>query len=168
MVRNECRIPCPPCSLCSLPDNPLHVRGVQESGRVNLKSKILSYLIFSAMCLTWVIWFMMCLVDPYAIDLPVTVRWIGFGVFLLACGLALGALIQLRGLEDIDHLVAGGLFSKLRHPMYAGFLLLDRGVVGVSWRCGQPVGRGPRHRQHSLLATVGGCVNGIPIRQPAS
>jgi protein-S-isoprenylcysteine O-methyltransferase Ste14 len=101
----------------------------KKAGRVNLKSKILFYLIFSAMCLMWVSWFMMCLVDPYAINLPVTVRWIGFGVFLVAWGLALGALIQLRGLEDIDHLVTGGLFSKLRHPMYTGFIFW---IVGGS------------------------------------
>jgi protein-S-isoprenylcysteine O-methyltransferase Ste14 len=95
----------------------------KKAGRVNLKNKILFYLIFSVMCTMWVSWFRMCLVDPYAINLPVAVRWIGFGVFLVAWGLALGALIQLRGLEDIDHLVTGGLFSKLRHPMYTGFIL---------------------------------------------
>lgn len=101
----------------------------KKAGRVNLKSKILFSLIFSVMCLMWISWFMMCLVDPYAINVPVTVRWIGFGVFLVAWGLALGALIQLRGLEDIDHLVTGGLFSRLRHPMYTGFILW---IVGWS------------------------------------
>jgi protein-S-isoprenylcysteine O-methyltransferase Ste14 len=35
----------------------------------------------------------------------------------------MGAVIQLRGLEDIDHLVKTGLFSKIRHPMYTGFIL---------------------------------------------
>jgi len=101
----------------------------KKAGRVDLKNRILFYLIFSVMCLMWVSWFMMCVVDPYAIILPVTVGWIGFGVFLVGWGLALGALIQLRGLEDIDHLVTGGLFVKLRHPMYTGFILW---IVGWS------------------------------------
>lgn len=101
----------------------------KKAGRVNLKNKVLFSLIFSVMCLMWVSWFMMCRVDPYAINLPVSVKWIGFGVFLVAWGLALGALMQLRGLEDIDHLVTGGLFSKLRHPMSTGFILW---IVGSS------------------------------------
>jgi protein-S-isoprenylcysteine O-methyltransferase Ste14 len=37
--------------------------------------------------------------------------------------LAVVALIQLRGVENIDHLVSTGLFKKLRHPMYTGFIL---------------------------------------------
>jgi protein-S-isoprenylcysteine O-methyltransferase Ste14 len=36
---------------------------------------------------------------------------------------AVGALLQLRGLENIKHLVTSGLFKKIRHPMYAGFVL---------------------------------------------
>lgn len=119
----------------------------KKAGRVNLKSKILFSLIFSVMCLMWVSWFMMCPVDPYAVNLPVTVRWIGFGVFLVGWGLALGALMQLRGLEDIDHLVTGGLFSKLRHPMYTGFILW---IVGWSVYHGAAV---------SLLVGVLGIAN---------
>jgi protein-S-isoprenylcysteine O-methyltransferase Ste14 len=119
----------------------------KKAGRVNLKSKIFFYMIFSVMCLMWVSWFMMCPVDPYAINVPVAVRWIGFGVFLLAWGLALGALIQMRGLEDIDHLVTGGLFSKLRHPMYTGFILW---IVGWSVYQGAAV---------SLVAGVLGIAN---------
>jgi protein-S-isoprenylcysteine O-methyltransferase Ste14 len=101
----------------------------KKSGRVDLKNKILFSLIFSVMCLMWVSWFLMCPVDPYAVDLPLAVQWFGFGVFLVGWGLALGALVQLRGLEDIDHLVTGGLFLKLRHPMYTGFILW---IVGWS------------------------------------
>ena len=32
-------------------------------------------------------------------------------------------MIQLKGLENINHLVTTGLFSKIRHPMYDGFIL---------------------------------------------
>jgi protein-S-isoprenylcysteine O-methyltransferase Ste14 len=95
----------------------------KKAGRVDLKNKILFSLIFSVMCLMWVSWFTMCPLDPYAVNLPSAVPWIGLGMFLIGWGLALGALAQLRGLEDIDHLVTGGLFAKLRHPMYTGFIL---------------------------------------------
>ena len=35
----------------------------------------------------------------------------------------------MRGLENIDHLVTTGLFSRLRHPMYVGFILWILGWV---------------------------------------
>jgi protein-S-isoprenylcysteine O-methyltransferase Ste14 len=37
--------------------------------------------------------------------------------------LAIGATIHLRGIENIDNLKTKGLFSKIRHPMYLGFIL---------------------------------------------
>jgi protein-S-isoprenylcysteine O-methyltransferase Ste14 len=43
--------------------------------------------------------------------------------------LAIGGVLQLRGLENIDHLVTTGLYSRLRHPMYAGFVLWIGGWV---------------------------------------
>jgi len=94
----------------------------KKAGKVNLKSKTLFSLIFTAMCLMWVSWFLMCPRDPYPLDLPPAARWTGLGVFLLGWGLAIGALIQLKRLEDTDHLVTTGLFSVLRHPMYTGFI----------------------------------------------
>jgi protein-S-isoprenylcysteine O-methyltransferase Ste14 len=95
----------------------------KRAGRVNLKNKALFALIFAAMCVIWVSWFVMCSLDPWELPLPQSLRWMGLGIFLIGWCLALGALIQLKGLEDIDHLVTTGLFSKLRHPMYTGFIL---------------------------------------------
>ena len=94
----------------------------KKAGRVDLKNRGLFYVIFSVMCLMWISWFVMCPLDPYAVLLPPAVQWAGLGIVLVGWGLALGALSQLRGLEDIDHLVTGGLFSRLRHPMYTGFV----------------------------------------------
>lgn len=94
----------------------------KKAGRVNLKSKILFWTIFTTMCLLWVSWFVMCPLDPWSLDVPLAVRLTGLAVVLIGWALAIGALLQLRGLEDIDHLVTGGLFSKLRHPMYTGFI----------------------------------------------
>ena len=95
----------------------------KKAGRANLKSKVLFAIIFTAMCLMWISWFMMCPLDPWPINLPPIVRSTGLGIFITGWVLALGALAQLKGLEDIDHLVTSGLFSKLRHPMYTGFML---------------------------------------------
>lgn len=43
--------------------------------------------------------------------------------------LAVGSAVQLRGVANIDHLVTTGLYSRLAHPMYAGFLLWIAGWV---------------------------------------
>lgn len=93
----------------------------KKAGRVNTKA--LFPLIFSAMCLFWISWFAMCPLDPLDLGVPQAVRVVGIALVVLGVILAVGALVQLKGLEDIDHLVTSGLFSKLRHPMYTGFIL---------------------------------------------
>ncbi len=96
---------------------------LKKHGRVNPKSTALFMFILEVMIVLWVSWFLMCPKDPLHIALPGIVRWAGFGAFVLGWILGLGALIQLRGVENIDHLVTTGLFAKLRHPMYTGFIL---------------------------------------------
>ena len=96
---------------------------LKKAGRVNPKSIIIFSIILFAMCLMWASWFNMCTLDPFHLSLPRIVRWIGFGTFLAGLGLSIGAVIQLKGLENIKHLVTTGLFSKIRHPMYDGFIL---------------------------------------------
>ncbi len=117
----------------------------KKAGRANTKA--LFPIIFTAMCLLWVSWFAMCPLDPLPVDVSVPGRWGGFGIFVVGWILALTALVQLRGLEDIDHLVTSGLFSRLRHPMYTGF---------VCWIIGWGVYHGAAV---SLLAGLIGIIN---------
>jgi protein-S-isoprenylcysteine O-methyltransferase Ste14 len=71
----------------------------------------------------------MCSSDPTRLVLSGTLHSIGLGAWIIGLGLALGALIQLRGVENIDHLITTGLFSKFRHPMYLGFIFWIIGWV---------------------------------------
>lgn len=104
----------------------LAIRAVYEvlknASRVNLESKPVFAFIFTAMCVLWVSWFSLCPSDPFRIDLPGIVRWIGLAIVIFGLVLALAALAQLRGVENIDHLVTTGVFRRIRHPMYVGFL----------------------------------------------
>jgi protein-S-isoprenylcysteine O-methyltransferase Ste14 len=102
---------------------------LKEAGKVDTKNTAIFAVVFVAMCLMLASWPAMCPRDPWRIAFPGVVRWIGRGVLLAALGLALGALFQLRGLENIDHLVTTGLFSRIRHPMYTGFVLWIVGWV---------------------------------------
>jgi protein-S-isoprenylcysteine O-methyltransferase Ste14 len=95
---------------------------LKEARRINPENKLIFAFVFCSMCVLWISWFILCPSDPVRIDLPDSVRWIGFAIFILGILLAVGALLQLRGVENIDHLVTTGLFRKLRHPMYIGFI----------------------------------------------
>jgi len=96
---------------------------LKEAGKVNLESKLIFALIFATMCALWACWFALCPLDPFRLHLPNPVQYGGLALFVLGLILAVGALLQLRGVENIDHLVTTGLFAKLRHPMYSGFIL---------------------------------------------
>jgi protein-S-isoprenylcysteine O-methyltransferase Ste14 len=94
---------------------------LKEAGKVNSESKIVFGFIFATMCALWVSWFALCPLDPFQINLPDAVRWSALALFVVGMVLAIGALLQLRGLENIDHLITTGLFKRIRHPMYTGF-----------------------------------------------
>ena len=94
----------------------------KKRGGARSQSKVLYVLVFISMCVLWASWFAMCPKDPVTLELPDMLSWLGLGVFMVGLVLAFGALIQLRGVENINHLVTKGLFARLRHPMYIGFI----------------------------------------------
>jgi len=96
---------------------------LKEAGKVNPESKLIFAIIFTTMCVLWACWFSLCPIDPFRVSLPGWTPWVGFALFTLGMILTIGALTQLKGLENIDHLVTTGLFAKIRHPMYTGFIL---------------------------------------------
>jgi protein-S-isoprenylcysteine O-methyltransferase Ste14 len=96
---------------------------LKKNGRISPNNTITFSIVFLAMFLMWASWFNMCPLDPLQVPLPRVVNWIGFGIFLIGLALAIGATIYLRGVENIKNLVTKGLFSKIRHPMYLGFIL---------------------------------------------
>jgi protein-S-isoprenylcysteine O-methyltransferase Ste14 len=102
---------------------------LKKAGRVNPKNIVVFAVVLVAMCLMWASWFGMCPLDPLRLSLPDMARWMGAGMLIAGLVLSLGALAQLRGVENINHLVTTGLFSKIRHPMYAGFILWIFGWV---------------------------------------
>ena len=96
---------------------------LKKSDRADSRNKLVFVAVFGAMCLTWAGWFEMGKLDPVKMALPAPLRFAGLLLVVVGFILAVGSLIQLKGLENIDNLVSSGLFSKIRHPMYTGFLL---------------------------------------------
>ena len=103
------------------------VRTVYEllkgAGRADPNNNVLFAFIFLGMCALWISWFAMGPLDPVPAILPLMVRWIGLTLVLVGVAIAVGALIQLKGLENIKSLRTTGLYVRLRHPMYTGFIL---------------------------------------------
>jgi protein-S-isoprenylcysteine O-methyltransferase Ste14 len=96
---------------------------LKKARKINPENKSLVAVIFVVMVVLWLSWFNMCPIDPWRQKVPGGLEWIGLGAVILGLGLALGALVQLRGVENITHLVTNGLFARIRHPMYTGFML---------------------------------------------
>ena len=103
---------------------------LKKAGTVKAGNRAVFAVVLVAMCLVLASWPVMCPLDPWGKASSGVMRWIGIGMVTAGLALAVGGLFQLRGVEDIDHLVATGLYSRLRHPMYAGFILW---IVGWVW-----------------------------------
>ncbi len=109
---------------------------LKEKGKVRGKNRLLFASVFAAMMLMWMSWFAMCQLDPVRLNVTGTVRSVGLAVEAAGLVLALAALVQLRGLENIKQLVTSGLFARIRHPMYLGFVLW---IIGCTLQHGAVV-----------------------------
>ena len=93
--------------------------------------KVSFVIILIDMLLLWTSWFALCSLDVYRIYLVSGIRY--FGLFLVVSGVIifLTALFTIKTLESYEgELIIGGIYSKIRHPMYLGFIL---------WLLGFPV-----------------------------
>jgi protein-S-isoprenylcysteine O-methyltransferase Ste14 len=102
---------------------------LKKDGRVDTHGKAVFTVVFVAMSCMLASWPAMCRLDPARLALGAGQPLIGGALVAAALGLAFGGLAQLRGLEDVDHLVTSGLYAHLRHPMYVGFVLWIVGWV---------------------------------------
>jgi protein-S-isoprenylcysteine O-methyltransferase Ste14 len=95
---------------------------LKQLGRVDPKNRAVFITVFLDMMAMWLAWFALSEQDESRLGLPAWVRWIGLAVTLGGVVLAIGALAQLRALENTTVLVTTGFFAKLRHPMYLAFM----------------------------------------------
>ena len=88
-------------------------------------------IVFINMALLWVSWFALCSLDEFKIILPGILRYIGLLIVILGVIFFITALFTIKTLETYEgDLITKGIYSKIRHPMYLGFIL---------WSLGMPV-----------------------------
>jgi protein-S-isoprenylcysteine O-methyltransferase Ste14 len=79
--------------------------------------------VFIIMGILWFSWFNMCFTDLIKMNIPGWIRYLGFIFFLLGVFLFIFSHIKLRGFEEKGRLVTSGIYSKIRNPMYLGFII---------------------------------------------
>ncbi len=102
---------------------------LKKADGLDPRNKVIFSVVFAGMILLLTSWLFLGPNDPWQLRLPTIVHWLGLVLVAIGLILAFGGLIQLRGLENIDHLVTNGLYSKFRHPMYTGFVLWISGWI---------------------------------------
>ena len=94
-------------------------------------SKLTFAIMFPNMAVLWISWFLLCSADVNKIIMPAFVRYIGVAITLAGAGLFFTALFTIKTLETYNgDLITKGIYSKVRHPMYLGF---------ICWLFGAPV-----------------------------
>jgi protein-S-isoprenylcysteine O-methyltransferase Ste14 len=93
--------------------------------------KISFIIIFINMVVLWTSWFLLCGADPSEVYLPDYINYFGISLVIIGVIIFLAALFTIKTLETYEgDLITNGIYSKIRHPMYLGFIF---------WSIGMPV-----------------------------
>lgn len=86
------------------------------------KKRVITF-IYVVMGILWFSWFSMNFNDPLKVPLPLWPRVLGLLFFVTGVSLFVFAHAGMGRLKDEGHLVTTGIYSKIRNPMYLGFIL---------------------------------------------
>lgn len=102
---------------------------IMKHKKIIVPGKISFVIIFTNMALLWTSWFQLCGLDQNVLTLPSLLHY--FGIMLVFAGLIffLTALFTIKTLETYEgNLITKGIYSRIRHPMYLGFIFWLIGV----------------------------------------
>ena len=91
--------------------------------KVIKSTKVTFVIVFVNMALLWASWFALCSLDIYGIAIPGIIRYAGISLCGMGLIVFLVALTTIKTLESYEgNLITSGIYSKIRHPMYLGFI----------------------------------------------
>jgi protein-S-isoprenylcysteine O-methyltransferase Ste14 len=91
--------------------------------QILIPNKFSFIIMFINMLLLWVSWFLLCKNNIYKIDLPSFTIYLGIIISVLGLIMFLTSLFTIKTLESYEgDLITSGIYSKIRHPMYLGFI----------------------------------------------
>lgn len=92
------------------------------------ENKKLLAIMMIVMFLMWAAWGFASFADSVKMTFITWPRYIGAGAFVIGLGLFIFSDVAKKGVMDKGFLVTKGIYSRLRHPMYLGQLLMAVGL----------------------------------------
>ncbi len=87
-------------------------------------SKLSFVIVFINMAILWISWIALCSKDIYKIEMPDILQYFGLLICIIGLIFFITALFTIKTLEIYEgDLIKKGIYSKIRHPMYLGFIL---------------------------------------------
>ena len=80
-------------------------------------------IIYGVMFILWFSWFQMCFIDPVKMSLPLWGRLAGLLLFISGVSLFILAHLKMKGFTEQGFVEMRGIYSKIRNPMYLGFII---------------------------------------------
>ncbi|MFC1909086.1 methyltransferase family protein [Chloroflexota bacterium] len=117
------------CFICFVIRSSYYV--LANRGNELAESKRFITILFAVMFILWFAWFFMSFNDPYRMNLPFWARYTGLAVFIVGFLFFILSHTIFRSLskgQETDKLVTTGIYSKIRNPMYLGFIIW---IVGL-------------------------------------
>jgi protein-S-isoprenylcysteine O-methyltransferase Ste14 len=111
-------------SICILTHIVRSVYEILKHKKIMKPTKITFIIVFTDMALLWMSWFALCSRDIFKIKLPDSIRYSGIALVAIGMIIFFTALFTIKSLENHDgDLITKGIYLKIRHPMYLGFIL---------------------------------------------
>ena len=121
---------------------------VMKHKQIIQASKLSFVIIFTNMFLLWTSWFMLCRFDKSVLNLPAVFNYLGIALVIIGLVIFLTALLTIKTLETYKGgLITKGIYSRIRHPMYLGFIF---------WLIGMPIYYGA---MYSMMLSIPFIIN---------
>lgn len=108
------------CFICFAFRTSYHV--LVNRGSMIAENKRIGIALLVVMFLLWFSWFFINYTDPHIMNLPSWARYFGLTIFIIGVLLFVLSHLKIRG-QGAGQFATSGVYSKIRHPMYLGFII---------------------------------------------